>query len=539
MSFEEIVQAVDDFVWGIPLIVLILGVGIYLTVRLVFLPVRKLPRAFKYMFEKEEGEGDVSSFGALCTALSATIGTGNIVGVATAIAAGGPGALLWMWLAAFFGMGTKYAEGLLAVKYRKVYPDGHTLGGPFYYIENGLGRRWKFLAVIFAVLGMCVGLFGIGTFSQVNSITGAVGGLFENAPTLTLFGQEYNWAVIIAGIVLTAVVALVLLGGIKRIAKVSEMVVPFMVIVYVLVSLIILFANVTAIPAAFAQIFVGAFNPRAVAGGVAGSMLVAMQSGIARGIFSNEAGLGSAPIAAAAARTKEPVRQGLVSMTGTFLDTLVVCTMTGLTIVITGAWHVEGLEGVSITMSAFAQGLPGILAAAGPTILTVCLIFFAFTTILGWNFYGERCLEYVAGRKKFAIYAYRILYIAAIFIGPYMTVQAVWNIADIFNGLMAIPNLIALILLSGVVFRETKSYFRRYPTMKSAALASSIDEAAEDAARRLEGEPPPNVPEELYIPPAEQAGERIAGRRTPHADPPQAGRAEEEGAAENVPPKDG
>ena len=262
MTFEEIVKAIDDVVWGIPLIVLILGVGIYLTVRLVFLPVRKLPRAFKYMFRKEEGEGEVSSFGALCTALSATIGTGNIVGVATAIAAGGPGALFWMWLAAFFGMGTKYAEGLLAVKYRKVYPDGHTLGGPFYYIENGLGKRWKFLAVIFAVLGMCVGLFGIGTFSQVNSITGAVGGLFENAPTLTLFGKEYNWAVVIAGIILTVVVALVLLGGIKRIAKVSEMVVPFMVILYVLVSLIILFANITAIPSAFAQIFVGAFNPR-------------------------------------------------------------------------------------------------------------------------------------------------------------------------------------------------------------------------------------------------------------------------------------
>lgn len=510
MTFEEIVKAIDDVVWGIPLIVLILGVGIYLTVRLVFLPVRKLPRAFKYMFRKEEGEGEVSSFGALCTALSATIGTGNIVGVATAIAAGGPGALFWMWLAAFFGMGTKYAEGLLAVKYRKVYPDGHTLGGPFYYIENGLGKRWKFLAVIFAVLGMCVGLFGIGTFSQVNSITGAVGGLFENAPTLTIFGQEYNWAVVIAGIILTAVVALVLLGGIKRIAKVSEMVVPFMVILYVLVSLIILFANITAIPSAFAQIFVGAFNPRAVAGGVAGSILVAMQSGIARGIFSNEAGLGSAPIAAAAARTKEPVRQGLVSMTGTFLDTLVVCTMTGLTIVITGAWHIEGLEGVSVTMEAFAQGLPGILSVAGPTILTVCLIFFAFTTVLGWNFYGERCLEYVAGRKKIAIYAYRILYILAIFIGPYMTVQAVWNIADIFNGLMAIPNLIALILLSGVVFRETKSYFRRYPTMKSAALESSIEQSAEDAARRLEGESPPNVPEDLYVPPAEQAGERIA-----------------------------
>lgn len=489
-AFENIIKAVDDFVWGIPLIVLILGVGVYLTVRLVFLPIRKLPRAFKYMFAKEEGgTGEVSSFGALCTALSATIGTGNIVGVATAIVAGGPGALFWMWLAAFFGMATKYAEGLLAVKYRKVYPDGHTLGGPFYYIENGLGRRWKFLAVIFAVLGMCVGLFGIGTFSQVNSITDAVGGLFGQAPALSLFGREYNLAVVIAGGVLTVAVALVLLGGIKRIAKVSEMVVPFMVIVYVLISLFILLWNVTSIPAAFAQIFVGAFNPRAVAGGIAGSMLVAMQKGIARGIFSNEAGLGSAPIAAAAAKTKEPVRQGLVSMTGTFLDTLVVCTMTGLTIVITGAWKVEGLEGVSVTMQAFGEGLPAAMRGAGPIILTVCLIFFAFTTILGWNFYGERCLEYVAGRKKAAIYAYRLLYIAAIFIGPYMTVEAVWNIADIFNGLMAVPNLIALILLSGVVIRETKRYFTRYPTMKGGEPAGS-DETDEGGAGRSAEDPP-------------------------------------------------
>ena len=389
--FDQIIQTIDSFVWGIPLIVLILGVGIYLTVRLVFLPIRKLVRAFKYMFEKEEGEGEVSSFGALCTALSATIGTGNIVGVATAIAAGGPGALFWMWLAAFFGMATKYAEGLLAVKYRKVYPDGHTLGGPFYYIENGLGRCWKFLAVIFAVFGMCVGLFGIGTFSQVNSITDAVGNIFSSAPTLELFGREYSIAVIIAGVVLTVVVALVLLGGVKRIAKVSEMIVPFMVILYVAVCLIILGANVTAIPQAFADIFVGAFTPQAVTGGAVGSMLIAMQQGIARGIFSNEAGLGSAPIAAAAAKTKEPVRQGLVSMTGTFLDTLVVCTMTGLAIVITGAWQPQlGLEGVDITIQAFSQGLPGVLGAAGPVILMVCLVFFAFTTILGWNFYGER-----------------------------------------------------------------------------------------------------------------------------------------------------
>ena len=503
--FDQIIQTIDSFVWGIPLIVLILGVGIYLTVRLVFLPIRKLGRAFKYMFEKEEGEGEVSSFGALCTALSATIGTGNIVGVATAIAAGGPGALFWMWLAAFFGMATKYAEGLLAVKYRKVYPDGHTLGGPFYYIENGLGRRWKFLAVIFAVFGMCVGLFGIGTFSQVNSITDAVGNIFSSAPTLQLFGREYSVAVIIAGVVLTVVVALVLLGGVKRIAKVSEMIVPFMVILYVAVCLIILGANVTAIPQAFADIFVGAFTPQAVTGGAVGSMLIAMQQGIARGIFSNEAGLGSAPIAAAAAKTKEPVRQGLVSMTGTFLDTLVVCTMTGLAIVITGAWQPQlGLEGVDITIQAFSQGLPGVLGVAGPVILMVCLVFFAFTTILGWNFYGERCLEYVAGRRKAAIYIYRVLYILAVFIGPYMTVAAVWNIADIFNGLMAIPNLIALALLSGVVIRETKDYFRRFPKGK-------------DAAPSVEEEPPVQQPQDLGAPPESAADRAFFSCRTASA----------------------
>ena len=475
--FEQIVQTVDNFVWGLPLMILILGVGIYLTVRLVFLPLRKLPRAFKYMFQKEEGAGEVSSFGALCTALSATIGTGNIVGVATAIVEGGPGALFWMWLAAFFGMATKYAEGLLAVKYRKVYPDGHTLGGPFYYIENGLGRRWKFLAVFFAVLGMCVGLFGIGTFSQVNSITEAVGNIFAGSPQIRLFGAEYSLAIVLAGGVLTVAVALVLLGGVKRIAKVSEAVVPFMVIVYVLVCLIVLFSNLASIPAAFGQIFAGAFNPRAVTGGVIGSLIVAMQKGIARGIFSNEAGLGSAPIAAAAAKTKEPVRQGLVSMTGTFLDTLVVCTMTGLAIVLTGAWQTEGLQGVHVTIAAFSQGLPGALGMAGPVILMVCLVFFAFTTILGWNFYGERCLEYLTGRKKIAVYLYRVLYILAVFVGPYMTVEVVWNIADIFNGLMALPNLIALILLSNVVLRETKDYFRRFPKGRDAQPSVEAEES--------------------------------------------------------------
>ena len=505
-AFEEIVGKIDDFVWGIPLIVLILGVGIYLSVRLIFLQTHKLPRAFRYMFKKEEGEGEVSSFGALCTALSATIGTGNIVGVATALVIGGPGALLWMWLAAFVGMATKYAEGLLAVKYRKVYPDGRTLGGPFYYIENGLGKKWKFLAVIFAVFGMCVGLFGIGTFSQVNSITDAVGNIFDGiSPTVVLFGTEYSVAVIVAGVLLTVAVALVLLGGVKRIAKVSEMVVPFMVILYVIVCLTILFANVTAIPGAVADIVVGAFVPRAVTGGAVGSFFVAMQSGIARGIFSNEAGLGSAPIAAAAAKTKEPVRQGLVSMTGTFLDTIVVCTMTGLAIVITGAWNV-GLDGVDVTIRAFSEGLPGVLGTAGPVLLMVCLIFFAFTTILGWNFYGERCLEYVAGRRMWAIYAYRVAYILAVFIGPYMTVAVVWDIADVFNGLMAIPNLIALVLLSGVVIRETKSYFRRFPTMRGEEEALALEAAGEASARLLEGDPPPKEAEGDFPPPAEQAG---------------------------------
>ena len=335
-KFGQIIADIDEFVWGIPLIVLILGVGIYLTVRLVFLPLIRLPRAFRYMFAKESGgKGEVSSFGALCTALSATIGTGNIVGVATAIVAGGPGAMFWMWLAAFFGMATKFAEGVLAVKYRKVYADGHALGGPFYYIERGLGPKFKWLAVLFAVFGMCVGLFGIGTFTQVNSISSAVNEIIPSQ-TVSFLGGEYTVSTMVSGAILTLIVALVLIGGVKRIAKVSEAVVPFMALIYILFGLIVLFANITAIPAAFEQIFVGAFNPRAVAGGAAGSMLVAMQMGIARGIFSNEAGLGSAPIAAAVASTREPVRQGLVSMTGTFIDTLVVCTMTGLTIVITG-----------------------------------------------------------------------------------------------------------------------------------------------------------------------------------------------------------
>ena len=461
-TINNVLVAIDDFVWGVPLIVLILAGGLLLTTRLGLLQIRKLPLALKFMVKNEEdGEGEVSSFGALCTALSATIGTGNIVGVATAIAAGGPGALFWMEVAAFFGMATKYSEGLLAVKYRVIDEDNHALGGPFYYIEKGMGIKWKWLAKMFAFFGVCVGLMGIGTFSQVNGITSAVVNFFDpqQAWTVTIPGiGTYSWTVVISSLILAICVALVLIGGVKRIAKVSEVIVPFMAIIYVVLGLVIIFCNITEVPAAIVTIVKGAFNPQAVTGGIVGSMLVAMQKGIARGIFSNESGLGSAPIAAAAAQTKEPVRQGLVSMTGTFIDTIIVCTMTGLAIVLTGAWQVEGLEGVQITTYAFNNGLP-LPAVVSSFLLMLCLVFFAFTTILGWDYYSERCLEYLTGGKKKAIKVYRWLYILAVFIGPYMTVAAVWTIADIFNGLMALPNMIALFVLSGVVVKETKAYF--------------------------------------------------------------------------------
>lgn len=466
---QAVLQKVNDFitwfdqvVWGPPLIVLILTIGIYLTVRMGFLQIRHLGKALKFMVKNEDGgNGEVTSFGALCTAMSATIGTGNIVGVATALAAGGPGALFWMVLAAFFGMATKYAEGVLAIKYRTIDSDGHVLGGPFYYIENGMGVRWRWLAKIFAFFGAGVGLLGIGTFTQVNGISSAVCNFFdpEKANTVSLLGGSYSIATVIAGLILTVCVGLVVIGGLKRIAQVSQVVVPFMAVLYFIFAFIILVTHLGEIPAAAVSIVKSAFSGSALAGGAMGTMMVAMQKGIARGIFSNEAGLGSAPIAAAAAQTKSPVRQGLVSMTGTFIDTIVICTMTGLSIVVTGTWN-TGLEGVAITTAAFQKGLPFPPVVAS-VVLMVCLVFFAFTTILGWNYYGERCIEYLFNRNRKVVKGYRWLYILAIFIGPYMTVQAVWNIADIFNALMAFPNLIALAALSRVVFAETKAYFGR------------------------------------------------------------------------------
>ncbi len=458
-TINSVLEIIDGYVWGIPLIVLILLVGLFMTIRLRGLQVRRLPLAVKNLLANESsGEhGEVSSFGALCTALSATIGTGNIVGVATAIVAGGPGALFWMVIAAVVGTVTKYSECLLAVKYRQVEADGHIVGGPFYYIEKGMGEKWKWLAKIFAFFGVGVGLLGIGTFTQINGITSAVNNFFDpsNKWTVDIFGRSYSITVVIAGIILTICVALVIIGGIQRISAVAQVVVPFMAVAYVAAALLVIICNITEVPAAFVTIVKSAFGFRAAAGGAIGAMMLAMQKGIARGIFSNEAGLGSAPIAAAAAQTDEPAKQGLISMMGTVIDTIIICTMTGLTIVITGAWDM-GLEGVAVTTKAFQIGLP-FPSVAASAILMVCLVFFAFTTILGWDYYSERCLEYLTGSKKL-VRGYRWLYIFCVFIGPFMTVSAVWTIADIFNGLMAIPNLIAIVALNGVVVAETKKY---------------------------------------------------------------------------------
>lgn len=464
-ALNTTLKSIDDFIWNIPLILLILAVGIFMTVRLKGLQITRLKLAVKNLLANEKhGEGEVSSFAALCTALSATIGTGNIVGVATAIVAGGPGALFWMWLAALVGTVTKYSECLLAVKFRVVKPGGHVIGGPFYYIENGMGRRFRWLGKLFAFFGVGVGLLGIGTFTQINGITSAVNNFFDpqNAWSVQIFGRTYSWTVIIAGVLLTFCVALVLIGGLKRISSVAQVVVPFMALTYVAAALLILVINFRAIPDAIATIVQSAFGLRAMGGGALGAMMVAVQMGVARGIFSNEAGLGSAPIAAAAAQTDEPAKQGLISMMGTFIDTIIICTMTGLAIVITGAWDM-GLQGVAVTAKAFQLGLP-FPNEISAFILMLCLVFFAFTTILGWDYYSERCLEYLAGSHDKIVKGYRWLYIACVFIGPFMTVSAVWTIADIFNGLMALPNLIAIVALNGVVVAETRKYLDKLKT---------------------------------------------------------------------------
>ncbi|WP_461205833.1 alanine/glycine:cation symporter family protein [Clostridium sp. DL1XJH146] len=448
-GFMEVLNKIDSLVWGPPLLILLVGTGLYLTVRLGVLQVKKLPLALKYLFSKEknnDAEGDVSSFAALCTALAATIGTGNIVGVATAIKLGGPGALFWMWVAAFFGMATKYSEALLAVKYRTVDENGQMAGGPMYYLEKGLGSR--FLAKMFAIFGVGVAFFGIGTFPQVNAIVEAAEIVF-------------NIPIVLTGIVLIVLVSLVTIGGVKNIASVAEKTVPFMAVFYVIGALIIIIININLLPGTIALVVKSAFTTTAAAGGFTGAtVMLAMRSGVARGVFSNESGLGSAPIAAAAAKTKSCVRQGLVSMTGTFFDTIIICTMTGLVLIMTGAWNSE-YAGTAMTNYAFSSGLP--IAMIGQLIVTIGLIFFAFTTILGWNYYGERCTVYLVGVK--GIKLYRAVYIILVGLGVFLQLinlklEMIWKIADIVNGLMAIPNLIGLIGLSGVIINETRKYFK-------------------------------------------------------------------------------
>lgn len=434
--------AVDNFVWGPPLLILLVGTGIYLSIRLRLLQVLKLPLAFRLIFAEDEGHGDISSYAALATALAATVGTGNIVGVATAIKSGGPGALFWMWVAAFFGMATKYAEGVLAIKYRTKDAKGEISGGPMYYIVNGMGKKWRPLAILFAISGILVALFGIGTFAQVNSITSAINHSFGLSSQIT-------------SILIAIVVACIIFGGIQSISKVAEKIVPFMAIIYILATLAIILANSKMLLPTFMLIFKSAFTPTAALGGFSGALVKdAIQKGIARGVFSNESGLGSAPIAAAAARTNEPVEQGLISMTGTFIDTIIICSLTGFAILITGQWT-SHLEGAPLTQAAFAS----VFGHTGIHALTFSLVLFAFTTILGWSYYGERCFEFLFGTKGITLF--RLFFVFMVGLGGFLKLELIWIIADIVNGLMALPNLIALLALSPIIICETQRYFNK------------------------------------------------------------------------------
>ena len=447
----DVLNQIDSIVWGPWLLILLVGTGVYLSCRLGFLQVMKLPRALKLIFfARNKGDGDIDSFKALCTALAATVGTGNIVGVATAIKLGGPGALFWMWLAAFFGMATKFSEGCLAVKFRQVDADGNIAGGPMYYIEMGLGKKWKPLAVAFALFGIMTAMLGSGTTTQMNAITSSI-------------YAGFGVSTYISCAIITILVAIITFGGLQSISKTASKIVPAMAVIYFVVTVIFLALNASELPHAVSEVLTGAFNGTAAAGGFAGAgIMLTLRSGIARGLYSNESGLGSAPIVAAAAKTKWPAEQGLISMTGTFIDTIIICTLTGLTIIVSGVWT-GTTNGAEMTQAAFATTY-GSLA---PFILTISLTLFAFTTIIGWNYYGERCWEYLFGTKTIPIY--RIGYIIILASAVFLKLEAIWSLADIVNGLMAIPNLIALRGLSGVITAETKKYFNHL-TIRDAKL---------------------------------------------------------------------
>lgn len=440
MALQETIGTINSLVWGPAMLALILGTGLYLSIGLRGIPLRKVGYGFRQLFkgQKGSGEGDISPFNALMTSLSATVGTGNIVGVATAVGIGGPGALFWMWCTALVGMATKYGEAVLAVEYRETDELGKKVGGPMYYIRNGLGPKWAWLGFLFALFGAIAG-FGIGNTVQANSVADALNSSFAIPEQ-------------VSGLLMMVLVGLVLLGGIQRIASVAGKLVPLMTVFYLVATLIILLLNLGAIPAAIVLVIKSAFSPVAAGGGFAGaSIMLALRMGVARGVFSNEAGLGSAPIAHAAAETDSPVRQGTIAMLGTFIDTLVICTMTGLVLIITGAWN-SGEQGAALTTLAFSTVLP-----YGDKLVSVCLLLFAFSSLLGWSYYGERCAEYLLGVK--VIVPFRILWVLAIYVGATRELSEVWGIADILNGLMAIPNLIGLLLLSPIIFKLTKDYF--------------------------------------------------------------------------------
>ncbi|GEK34649.1 alanine/glycine:cation symporter family protein [Kurthia sibirica] len=434
-SLESMLANFSNFLWGIPLIVLIIGTGLYLTIRVGFLQIRLLPVALRLVFSKnhsKDAEGDISQFQALTTALAATVGTGNIVGVATAVILGGPGAILWMWFAAVLGMATKYAEAILAVKYRVKDSNGQMAGGPMYYLERGLKQKW--LAVLFAIFGV-IASFGIGNGTQANSVAGVIKNTFNIEPWIT-------------GIVLTIAVGLVIVGGIKSIGTVTSFFVPIMAVFYMAAGLIVILMNLSDVPAAFGIIFKEAFTGTAIGGGAIGA---AIRYGVARGIFSNEAGLGSAPIAAAAARTDYPGRQALISMTQVFLDTILICSVTGLTIVMSGVYTDTSLVANQLTVAAFDF----YLGSWGPYVVAIGLIFFASSTIMGWAYYGEKCLQYLF-KSSTAIIIYRVVFSMFVFVGATISLDLIWTFSDVANGLMAIPNLIGLIGLSGVIVAETK-----------------------------------------------------------------------------------
>lgn len=451
-QLESIMSAISDFIWGPVLLVLIVGTGIYLTVRLGFLQLRMLPYALKLVFSKNQdktSKGDISHFEALSTALAATVGTGNIVGVATAVILGGPGAVFWMWFSAFFGMATKYGEAILAVKYRITDANGQMAGGPMYYLEHGLKQKW--LGVLFAIFG-AIAAFGIGNGTQSNSVASIVRDTF-NVPT---------W---ITGLILTVFAASVILGGVKVIGKVTSYFVPIMALFYIIAGAIIMIMNVELILPAISTIFSAAFTGEAAVGGAIGA---AIRYGVARGVFSNEAGLGSAPIAAAAAKTDMPGRQALVSMTQVFIDTIIICSITGITIVMSGMYTDKSLEGSALTTAAFEQ----FLGPAGPIVVAIGLIFFASSTIIGWSYYGEKCFQYLFKNPALLI-VYRIAFIAMVFIGATISLDLIWMFSDIMNALMAIPNLIGLLGLSGVIAFETRRIVKKVKEEKAAAQAGN------------------------------------------------------------------